>query len=348
MDDNFIEIDGSFGEGGGSILRLSCAFSVLAKKPVKIFNIRKNRPKQGLRAQHLAGLQALANISNGILENGKIGATEILFTPGKISEGTYNIGIGTAGSIGLILQILQLACIHATGPIEIQINGGATFGLWAPTLPYLENILIPQLKSMGYNIEINILKHGFYPKGGARVTFQIHPVVKLNPIKLEKFGEITEISGISIASFHLKNKNVAKRQLKAAKSMIYKKLGINPWIDKKYVEAMNPGSGICLWLRTNSGVILGSDIIGEKGKPSEKIGAECAKYLCDIVKMKATVDRFLSDQILPFMALAHGTSIIRPSEITHHTKTNVWLIEKFLEKKFTINSLESLFEIKIS
>lgn len=348
MDTEFVEIDGSFGEGGGSILRLSCALSVLTSRPVKIFSIRKGRPKQGLRAQHLAGLQALADISNGTLENGKIGATEIFFRPGKVSGGHYKIDISTAGSIGLILQILQLACIHATGRIDLEIDGGATFGLWAPTLPYIEHVLIPHLQNMGYKIDVDILRHGFYPKGGAKVSFQINPVAKLNPIKLEEFGEITEIGGISIATFHLKNRDVAKRQLKAAKNVIRKNLGINPWIDKQYVEAMNPGSGICLWLKTDSGVILGSDIIGEKRKPSEKIGTECARYLCDIAKIKATADRFLSDQIIPFMALAHGISIIKPSELTNHTKTNVWLIEKFLGKKFTINSINPRYEIKIS
>ncbi|NVM29103.1 MAG: RNA 3'-terminal phosphate cyclase [Candidatus Helarchaeota archaeon] len=347
MNSDFVKIDGSFGEGGGSILRLSCALSVLTKKPVRIFNIRKNRPKQGLRAQHLAGLQALAEISNGTLENGKIGATEIFFIPGNVSGGSYKIRIGTAGSIGLILQILQLACIRVTGPIEVQIEGGATFGLWAPTLPFLEHVLIPQLKSIGYEIEVKVLKHGFYPKGGARVSFQINPVARLQPIKLENFGEISEIGGISIASFHLKNRDVAKRQLKAAKNVIRKKLGINLWIDEEYVEALNPGSGICLWLKTNSGVILGSDIIGERGKPSEKIGSECARYLCEIVQAKATVDKFFSDQIIPFMALASGMSVIKPNELTNHTKTNIWLIEKFLEKEFDVRSIDSLYEITI-
>ena len=134
MTEDFLEIDGSYGEGGGAILRIACALSVLIKRPVRIFNIRKNRPKPGLRMQHLVGLKALAEISNGNLVNGKMGATEIFFTPGKVAQGTYKIGVGTAGSVGLILQILQLACIKATGKITLNIEGGATFGLWAPVL----------------------------------------------------------------------------------------------------------------------------------------------------------------------------------------------------------------------
>ncbi|MFX1299086.1 MAG: RNA 3'-terminal phosphate cyclase, partial [Promethearchaeota archaeon] len=331
-----LEIDGSFGEGGGSILRLACALSVLTRKPVRIFNIRKNRPKPGLRAQHLSGLQALAEISNGILENGKIGATEIYFTPNNITQGTYTIKIDTAGSVGLILQILQLACIRASGRINLNIEGGATFGLWAPTFPYLEHITIPQLAKMGYKIKVNLKRHGFYPKGGARVGFEINPVSQLKPINFENFGNIVEIGGVSIATFHLRNKNVAERQAKVAKQIISKDLEISPTIHSEYVDALNPGSGICLWLKTNTGIILGSDIIGEKRKPSEKIGTECARYLCKISRVKATVDKFLSDQIVPFLALAQGTSIIRPHELTNHTKTNLELIKKFVNRDYKI------------
>ncbi|MHA1129263.1 MAG: RNA 3'-terminal phosphate cyclase [Candidatus Helarchaeota archaeon] len=347
MTKELIEIDGAFGEGGGSILRLACAFSVLTKKAVRVFNIRKRRPKPGLKMQHLVGLQTLAEISRGNLENGKIGATEILFYPGKVVQGTYSVKISTAGSVGLILQVLQLACIYGTGPITLNIEGGATFGLWAPTIPYLEHITTTMLTRMGYKIAIEVSRHGFYPKGGARVQFKITPTKRLHPIKLEEFGEITEVNGLSIASFQLKNRNVANRQAKVARQVIKKYMGINAVIDSRYVDALNPGSGICLWLKTDAGAILGADVIGEKGKPAEQIGTECAKYLSKTAQKKATADRFFADQIIPFMALAKGVSIIQPYEITKHTKTNIWLVEQFLNKKFSITPKDSLYEIKI-
>ena len=57
-----MEIDGSYGEGGGQLVRTAVALSAITGRPVKITNIRKNRPNPGLKPQHLKALETAAMV----------------------------------------------------------------------------------------------------------------------------------------------------------------------------------------------------------------------------------------------------------------------------------------------
>jgi RNA 3'-terminal phosphate cyclase (ATP) len=57
-----IEIDGSFGEGGGQILRTSLSLSALTGQPFRLTRIRAGRPRPGLMRQHLTAVEAAAAI----------------------------------------------------------------------------------------------------------------------------------------------------------------------------------------------------------------------------------------------------------------------------------------------
>src|SRR5438105_15245164 len=57
-----LTIDGSFGEGGGQILRSALALSLVTGRPFRLENIRPRRKKPGLVAQHLTAVRAAAAI----------------------------------------------------------------------------------------------------------------------------------------------------------------------------------------------------------------------------------------------------------------------------------------------
>lgn len=331
----FLEIDGSHGEGGGAILRVATALSVLTKRPVRVTKIRAARKKSGLQTQHLEGLKALADLCGAELKGAALGSTAIEFVPDEIQNRNIEINIPTAGSIGLILQTLQLACVHAPFPVDIKINGGADFGKFAPPIPYLQNATLSLLKKMGYEIDLKTLRHGFYPKGGGLTEIRINPTSKLKPLRLLEQGTITQIMGLSIAEKSLAKAKVAERQASAARGMILEKLKIEPRFETRYVEAACPGSGIVIWAATDSGSILGGDAIGERGLLAEKVGEAAAERFVEDVLTGAAVDRHAADQLIPFMALAPGSSI-RVAQVTKHASTNIWVAEQFLKARFRV------------
>lgn len=103
-----IEIDGSYGEGGGQILRTALAFSAILRKPLSIHHIRSKRKNPGLQAQHLEAVEALARITDAKTEGIEFGSQKIIFIPQRILPGDYQFEVKTAGSVTLLLQAIFL------------------------------------------------------------------------------------------------------------------------------------------------------------------------------------------------------------------------------------------------
>jgi len=114
---NMIEIDGSYGEGGGQIVRTAVALSAVTGMPVCIRRIRQGRPKPGLALQHVRAITTLADICSAKTSGIEPGSMQITFAPGKIRGGSYSVEIGTAGSVTLLMQCLLPALLKADGPI---------------------------------------------------------------------------------------------------------------------------------------------------------------------------------------------------------------------------------------
>jgi RNA 3'-phosphate cyclase len=328
-----IEIDGSIGEAGGQILRTACALSVVTKNPCLVFNIRKGREKQGLMPQHLAGIQALARLCNGSLEGDELGSQEIKFYPGQTYKERVFVDIPTAGSITLVLQTLILPALFASHPTKIIFEGGATDTFFSPTIDYFRYVFLKILEKLGAKGEINILKRGYFPEGGAGVEITLFPS-KLKNLNLTERGELQKISVISGASELLRDKKVAERQIAGVREVLGKlKLPIEEKIE--YYPTQSPGSQICLAVEFWN-TIIGTDNLGKLGKRAEDVGKEAAFELLREQKSEACLDKHLADQILPYLSLGPGKSKVTVSEITNHCRTNIWVIEKFLNGKFEI------------
>jgi len=326
-----LEIDGAI--GGGSVLRIGIGLAAALKKSVRIYNIRKSRPKPGLKAQHLAGLLAVAELCDAEVEGAQLGSQEVLFKPGRIKKDRLELKIETAGSVGLVLQTLQLACLAAEHPVRVKIDGGGTFGKWAPPLPYFELVNFSILKRFGYRAEVRVDREGFYPKGGARVAAVFHPPKITGSLDLGERGRLLRIRGISLASHHLKRAEVAERQAAAARELL-QRYHAKVEFKTKYADTRSPGSGIVL-AAIHEKTIIGGDALGERGKRAEEVGREAAQNLIEDIKTGATLDRYMSDQLIPFLGLFGGR--FRAPRLTEHLKTNIELVKLLLGKELEVS-----------
>jgi RNA 3'-terminal phosphate cyclase (ATP) len=338
-----IEIDGSFGEGGGQIVRTAVALSTVTGKPVHITGIRQGRPRPGLAAQHAQAIMALAAICDARTSGATQGSSEIAFSPGKIRGGRHRMEIGTAGSVTLLMQCLLPALLLADEPSSLQIQGGTDVS-WAPTVDYFKSVFLPALSSFGALVRLEVLQRGYYPQGQGEVLLEVEPA-KLKAAHLESLasctGQIIQnmqsmVQGVS----HCSNlpEHVAARQAGSAVEAL-QQAGYASRITEQALRLPSMGSGITLW----SGC-KGASSLGERGLPAEKVGRRAAEELIIELKCAAAVDMHLADQLIPYLALAGGSFTVR--EISLHARTNIWTAGHFLDAKIQTREERGLYRIE--
>jgi RNA 3'-phosphate cyclase len=343
-----IEIDGSQKSGSGTILRLSIALAAITKQPLHITNIRQNRPQPGLKHQHLEAVLTAGRLCNAKIQGASLGSRELWFAPQEIKGGNLEALIETAGSIPMLLLATLPICLYAENPVRLHVAKGGTDTIHAPTINYLRFVFLPALRRMGIDAEISVQKYGYYPKGNGEVTLAVKPNPHLKPITLVSFGGLKSVKGVSVCTF-LADRQVAGRQTKAAQDYLMQN-GFKALI-QVVNDQSNPiqkGSSIVLWAETNSGVIVGADAIGEPRKMAEAVGKEAAERLLTELSAKSTVDIFLADMFIPYMALAQGKSVFLSRKISEHIESNIWLMEKMLNVKFKIEKVNNLYRIEKS
>ncbi|MBN1244816.1 RNA 3'-terminal phosphate cyclase [Candidatus Bathyarchaeota archaeon] len=342
------EIDGSQKSGSGTILRLAVALAAATSEPLHIFNIRQNRPQQGLKPQHLEAVLTAAKLCNAEVKGATLGSKELWFKPREVKGGNVEAEIGTAGSIPMLLMAALPICIFAKETVRLHVTKGGTDVSHSPTINYLRNVFLPALKQMGLEATITVHKYGYYPKGMGEVTMTVKPPHALKPITLNNFGKLKSVNGVSVCTF-LADRKVAERQAKAAhRSLSEKGYTADIQVVNDQSNPFQKGSSITLWAETDTDAIIGADAIGELKKTSEAVGIKAAEKLHAELAVKPTVDVHLADMLVPYMALAEGTSSLLTREISDHLETNVWLAEKMLKVRFNNQKVNNLFKIEKS
>ena len=147
-----LSLDGSYGEGGGQILRTALSLAALTGVSVRIEGIRAKRSKPGLRPQHLTAVQAMARVSQAEVTGAHLGSQALTFRPRAIQGGHYLFDVaettGSAGSVTLVAQALLPPLVKVKSPATVILKGG-THVPWSPPAHYLSHVFLPALAVMG-------------------------------------------------------------------------------------------------------------------------------------------------------------------------------------------------------
>lgn len=328
-----LTIDGSYGEGGGQVLRTALALAAITGRPVRIEQIRAGRRKPGLRPQHLTAVRALAKICDAELEGARLNAQELTFVPQTAPQaGTYTFDVaqvakgGSAGSVSLLFQAVLLPLALAEGTSQLTLRGG-THVAWSPPFDYLKRVYLPTLARTGIEAKVNIRKWGWYPIGGGEVqaTVQGRSGTAPGGLDLEQRGALLRVRGLS-ASSNLP-KHIRVRQERAALQALRSR-GVNARVDVVDAPSKGQGTVVFVWAECEE-VLAGFTSLGERGKPAEQVAEEAVQGLLAFLPGEGALDEHLADQMVLPLAVAQGTSRFMTVAVTGHLLTVAWVVNQF-------------------
>jgi RNA 3'-terminal phosphate cyclase (ATP) len=346
-----VTIDGSYGEGGGQVLRTSLALAAITGQAMRIEYIRARRKKPGLRPQHLTAVRAAAAVCAARLEGDELGSQTLTFAPGGPARpGQYTFDVtdaaqgGSAGSVGLVLQTVLLPLALAqpdhgrAAESHLTLQGG-THVPWAPSASYLEHVFLPVLARMGVRIQVELVHWGFYPAGGGEIRVRIVGLEgPLRPIQLTRRGELRKVWGTA-AVMNLPA-HIPQRMANRARNVLGE-AGLRAQVEPRRLRGAGPGAGIFLFAEHTLApgeeiAIAGFTAYGRKGLPAERVAEAVCQELLSYDRSGAPADPYLADQLVLPMVLAEAESQVSTSQISPHLLTNVWVVRQFLTREIHV------------
>jgi RNA 3'-terminal phosphate cyclase (ATP) len=326
-----IELDGSFGEGGGQILRTSLTLALVTGKSFHLRKVRAGRAKPGLQPQHLMSVRAAASIGQATLRGAALGSSDLTFEPGDVVAGKYHFAIGTAGATGLVLQTVCLPlALRGLVASELTIQGG-THVTTSPCFHFLDTTWRAYLEQLGLQVKLRMVRPGFYPRGGGVVEARIEPCPRLRPLRLTERGPVARVTGFSaVAGLPT---DIARRQARRAVHRL-RSAGVQAALDEQTWDG-GPGTVLAVQLDTSPAPALFFGL-GARGKPAERVADEAVDQVVDFLKADpAVVDAHSADQIVLPLALAEDPSDFTVAAVTTHLTTNIAVIRHFVERDIT-------------
>jgi len=328
-----LEVDCSFGEGGGQIVRSALTLSIVTGKPIRLTNIRAKRNKPGLLQQHLTAIRAVTESANAETSGADLGSTAITFAPREVQSGTYEFSVGTAGSTTLVLQTILLPLLAADGPSHIALSGG-THNPFAPPFDFLERSYLPLLRRMGADVSVKLERYGFYPAGGGKMLVKVRPTGRLKPIDVLERG--AHRARRALAAVAQLPRHIAEREIRT----ITKKL---TWLwnglDVVVIDDSDgPGNVVCIEVESEN-VTEVFTAFGKVGRPAEAVAGDAVRQCRRYLDHEAPVGEYLADQLVLPLALAGGGSFAS-SKLTTHTETHIELIRRFLDVDVSVTENE--------
>jgi RNA 3'-terminal phosphate cyclase (ATP) len=316
-------------------LRTAGSLAVALGKRLVVENIRANRPRPGLRAQHKIALEALAAICAGQLSGAELDSTRIELIPGPVRAGEYHFDVGTAGSTSLVLQTVIPPLLLAEDVSRVSVRGG-THNPMAPPFEYLRDVFGPLVSATGAQLFFMMERAGFYPAGGGEVTVDVQGLGGSEPLiglHLAERGELRYIEGLSAISEDLPA-HIVERQAQQVIGRLRQRQ-LRGSVEQARWPTHSPGTAV--FLRAVFGrTVAGFSALGQRGKPAEAVADEAIDALLAFLDGSGALDEHAADQVLTVLALTGEPSRFTTQRVSSHLLTNAEIVRQLTGRQVQV------------
>lgn len=335
-----IVIDGSHGEGGGALLRTALAMAATTLQPVKINHVREGTNHPGLDPEDLTILCALADSCAAELSDHEIGSSTISFFPTRRPKGLKGRlesvrGQTNRGANALIVLNTLLPVLAQTGTYSSVTIEGETYGNNALSYDAFAAMTLPLLRKVGLYAETTLSLAGFGREALGEVNLNVEPSALNGMLWLER-GRFLGVKAI-ITTSQLPATVYARGA--AHLSQLAQSANLPLEIEHNKVDGTGPGAHVTVFASYEKG-LGGGTAMGARGMKIETLVQSAFEETFQWMRTDATIDPYLSDQILLPCAIANAPSAFRVSRLTQRFLTTVWVIKQFLPIHITVRGSE--------
>ena len=372
------EVDGELLEGGGQLLRASCALAVGLRRDIRVVRIRGKRSTPGLRPQHVASLKLTAAIGGCALDaaEASVGscAVTVRGSAGAAPAGDdFAADAGTAGATTLMLQaaLPAILMLRPGRRTVLRLRGGTNVS-FSPAADHAKLVLAPNLALMGVGLSVDVARRGFHPEGGGELLVAVDAPDALRPLRLEE-AEATAVKVVGVVCGRGELPATAERLVDALRSKLERRfpgaavdVALDPksrWDDgrgagngggkggkggrggggRKRARGPRSAVGVQLALTSSTGATLGADALEERRVDDPEGLAErvVATLAARFAAAGGGVDDQTADQLALFLALASGESRLHfPTPTCLHLETVVSLATRFTGERYDVTELD--------
>jgi len=345
-------------EGGGQILRMTCAYSAILGFPVRVKNVQAGRSKPGLAIQHVESLRLMKEIAQATLLGDEVRSSQVTFMPNSLSPGDHFADPGTAGSITLMIQASFFPLLFAGGDCTLECHGGTDTDM-SPSVDFMTHALMPILRRMGADVDVNYPHRGFFPCGGGHLNLTLRcPERPLAALDLSCQGALRTAS---IRCYTTHACSAPPEYLDELRRIVAARMDVDVLVQWSSEQARDglPRCWVDVVVETATGAYFHAGsrpkVLCQDGSEQLQTFDVCSSAVRQAVEelhrelaTGATVGELLLDQLILPATLAEGTSRLLASVVSMHTRTAIEIAKLLVpEVQITLHTHDELTLVEI-